>query len=276
VIALLAAPLALVLDTGGVNGLSGWTTVAENRAVAVAERARSVLPIVLESGAARAETPWKLEGVEAVEETEDIAALPEPDHFVLVTERQEAGATGESLLFARRDGDTLRVESRIAVPFAPWGLTAEANAGLEGVCVVGDTVLAALETPLSLKRGRAAAIAAVNRRTGVVTPLRVRLTSETGKLSALACRPVELGIDVVAIERHYGVGRLIGFTVPKRRAGAPLPSRVLVDFSKQIEPLPNFEGLIRLGPDRVALLTDNDSGQGIGETRILILDVPSF
>jgi hypothetical protein len=83
-------------------------------------------------------------------------------------------------------------------------------------------------------------------------------------------------VEVVAIERHYGVGRLVGFTLDPVRPAPMLSARVLRDFSSALDPLPNPEGLMRLAapPDRFLILTDNDSGRGIDVTRMIVLDAP--
>jgi hypothetical protein len=270
-----------VVETAGVNGLSGLAPSGPGRALAVAERERALIEFTLpgpDGPPRRLGAPLRLEGVGADEETEDLAALSEPDQFVLVTERQAAGAAEEFFLFAERRADALVVTRRVAVDLrATWGLEAAANAGLEGVCAVGDHVIAALETVVPTDGGRAAPLVVLNRRTGALVGSRVRLTSETGKLSALTCRVATAGaVEVVAIERHYGVGRLVGFTLDPVRPAPMLSARVLRDFSSALDPLPNPEGLMRLAapPDRFLILTDNDSGRGIDVTRMIVLDAP--
>ncbi|MCK6572537.1 hypothetical protein L6V77_15740 [Myxococcota bacterium] len=273
-----------VVDTAGIHGLSGLTVSGPGRVLAVAERMRALvefdLPRPGDAGRVRRGVPLRLEGVEADEETEDIAALSQTDRFVLVTERQSAGATDESLLFAERRGETVVVTDRLRIDLrATWGLAAAANAGLEGVCAVGDHVVAVLETVVAADGGRAAPVAIVDRRTRTVTASRVLLTSDTGKLSALACRKAEGpsgALEITAIERHYGVGRLVDFTLDPEKPAPLVRARVRLDFSRHLDPLPNPEGLVRSAeqPDRFYLITDDDSGRGIDVTRLITLDAP--
>jgi hypothetical protein len=271
---------AFVVDTAGVDGLSGLAPSGPGRALAVAERARALVEVSLPRPGhppQRVSAPLRLEGVAPDEETEDIAALPEPDRFVLVTERQAPGATDESLLFAERRGETLVVTDRLRIDLkATWGLAAGANAGLEGVCAVGDHVVAALETVVEVDGVRAAPVAVVHRRTRAIAASRIRLTSATGKLSALTCRAAGGRIEVTAIERHYGVGRLVEFTLDPASPAPLLDARLRVDFSAAIDPLPNPEGLMRSpdAPDRFLIVTDNDSGRGVDVTRLLVIDAP--
>ena len=89
------------------------------------------------------------------------------------------------------------------------------------------------------------------------TAHRVALSSDTGKLAALDCRVVDGAIEALAVERHYGVSRLVRFRVPQGSEPQWIEPTVVADLSKLVSPLTNFEGLAWLDDGSAALVTDN-------------------
>ena len=117
-------------------------------------------------------------------------------------------------------------------------------------------------------------------------PHRVHLTTRTGKISALACVPARGragAIDVLAVERHFEVARLLRFTVPPGRGdSAPKPVLepvVAVDLGPLLVHQENFEGLVWDGGRDFALVVDNDwthvTGPNLLVTARLVADPPS-
>ncbi|MEZ4340453.1 MAG: esterase-like activity of phytase family protein [Sandaracinaceae bacterium] len=253
-----------------VDGLSGLTMDGEGHAIAVAERGTAL--VAIEDRAVRI----PLEGVPAGIDTESIAWLGE-DRFALGTESMDESRHADLVLVVERANGRARVVDRIELPYSLLGITAEENRGIEGLCFVADggVLLAAMENvverggqrfaPLGIRRG--------DRWTGRAL---VRLTSETGKLSALDCRRDGDAIDVLAIERHYGVMRVLRFALREGdtcEGDIELTPRVIYDLAGQLDGDPNLEGLVRDG-DELVLIVDNHHGRRTGPNEVLRLPLP--
>jgi len=91
---------------------------------------------------------------------------------------------------------------------------------------------------------------------------RVGLSSKTGKLAAMSCRLIDGAIVALAVERHFGVSRLIRFQIPRGSEGQWIDPTVVLDLSESIEPLANFEGLAWMDDGSAVLLSDNKYGRG--------------
>jgi hypothetical protein len=110
---------------------------------------------------------------------------------------------------------------------------------------------------------------------GAWEPLRLRLTSATGKISALECADGGNGRLVAhAVERHYGVTRILRFEVPAEGSpgGEAIVPEVVFDVAAATPGLPNVEG-IALDGARVLLLSDHDPDDAEGSTELLHLVV---
>jgi hypothetical protein len=64
-------------------------------------------------------------------------------------------------------------------------------------------------------------------------------------------------VIAIAMERHFGISRLLRFEIPLGSEGASIRPEVTADLSTLIDPLPNFEGLVWDGDGTIVLLTDN-------------------
>jgi hypothetical protein len=261
------------VELGAFKGISGLTGDADGL-WAVPERDRALLPVALDGphpGLRAAAVP--LAGVPAEMDTESIAALG-GGRFALGTETPRPGRASDDILFVTVDGGAARVVDRVALSYAPWGLAAEPNRGIEGLCFAAGRLLAASESRGTLAGGgRFAPLARWDETSRAFTAFRLRLTSSTGKVSALACRPTADGrsLEVLAVERHFGVARLLGFSVPRDGPGGELAPAVLLDLVAAVPRIPNFEGVAFAGGDRVALISDNDYGGVTGPTEALLL-----
>lgn len=255
------APGRVVALETDVAGLSGLSRDEHGALWAPGERGDAVLRIDPETSAV---TRYP---VDAAPEGTDLEALVwvEGTRFVLGTETQEDGRTRDVILDGRLDGERFRTTPIGHLDYAHWGLTASDNHGIEGLCHVDGSLVFATE--LVEKRGgrRWAPLAIFDPKTQSWTAHRLALTSETGKLSALDCRLVDRRIEALAVERHFGVSRLIRFHVPQGREAMEIEPTVAADLSALIAPLPNFEGLSWMDDGSAVLVTDNRYGGAIRE-----------
>jgi hypothetical protein len=215
-----------------------------------------------------------LSGVPAGLDTESIAVIG-PHSALLGTESQVDGRTSDLILHIEVEGGAARVTSSETLSYMPWDLRVADNHGIEALCAAGDYVVAGIEEVLRADGARQAPLA-VRRGGGPWSAWRVRLTTKTGKLSGLGCRVrAEGGLDLVGIERHFGVGRVLAFTLPASGSPVKLVPRVVVDFADTMSgDLPNFEGIaFAREPGTLLLVNDNDSGGRRGDSYLWRLTV---
>ena len=234
-------------------GLSGLTRDPAGVLWALGERGDFLLEIDPTSFHV---TPHPVVGAPQGADLEALASVGSGS-FVVGTETQEAGRTTDALLLASIDQGRLRVRAKESLDYRAWGLAAPKNHGIEGLCHVDGIVVVATELVDEQRGRRWAPIALLDLDTKAWKRHRVALTSDTGKLSALDCRSIDGEIVALAVERHFGVARLIRFEVPASSTGVWLEPRVVADLAARIDPLPNFEGLSWADDGSVVLLTDN-------------------
>ena len=256
----------VALDTE-VAGLSGLTRDEHGAFWAAAERGDSVLRI---DPATMGITQYPVVGLS---EGIDLEALTWVDgtRFVLGTETQESGRSRDLILDGRIEGQTFKVTPIGHLDYVHWQMTARNNHGIEGACQVKGVLVFATELALDDRGRRWAPLGVFDPAAQRWTAHRVALSTEDGKLAALDCRELEGSIEALAVERHYGVARLLRFSVP-RGEGQSIEPRVVVDLSKLIAPMPNFEGLIWQEDGSVVLLTDNQyRGSATGPSRLYFI-----
>jgi hypothetical protein len=233
-----------------------------------------------------------IEGIDAGLDTESVDWTA-PDQIALGTEAHREGASADVVLIAHLSPDRGRfvVRQRLAVPYALWGTTTRSNQGIEGLCSASGHLFLAIEAALAEGQRRYAPIARLSMADGSVKAWRLRLSSETGKLSALACRPGPTAgtVAVRAIERHHGVARLLYFSLPLPSDGigasvspegaAPPP---VIEPSDSADLLavfdgdpPNLEGLAWFSDGAVLLVSDNHTGSVTGPTEAVLLPASS-
>jgi hypothetical protein len=241
----------VALDTE-VAGLSGLTQDEHGAFWAAGELGDSVLRIDPETlGITRYPVVGLPEGV-------DLEALTWVDgtRFVLGTETQENHRSRDVILDGRIVGQTFKVAPIGHVDYVRWRTTARNNHGIEGACQVGGTLVFATELALDERGRRWAPLAVFDPATQRWTAHRVALSTGDGKLAALDCRESTGSIEALAVERHYGVARLLRFSVPGGE-GQSIEPRVVSDLSTLVAPVPNFEGLVWMEDGSAVLLTDN-------------------
>ena len=256
------------LDTAGVHGLSGLAVDADGTLWTVAERGAAAFAITLDGGRATA-VRYPIEGVPDGEDLEAVAMAP--GGLWVGTEGRERGVARVFALV--RDG------ARLVVTGAPIelrpdevGVEVGANHGAEGVCAVGDVVAIALETAGQDARGRWASVVVIDRARGTRVVHRVRLSSATGKLSALDCWREGETLRAMAIERHFEVTRVLRFTLDA--AAVEITPMVALDLGPVLRGTLNLEGLARLADGRVVAVVDNQYRTITGPDELLVFAAP--
>lgn len=218
-----------------------------------------------------------VQGVKRHRDLESLARLGK-GRYAIGTERDEE---------RKRDRIQFFEESRAALTSTRtislnvkelFGMRPKDNQGVEGLCSSAGYLVAAIETVKTNEAGeRLAPIAVLGPGQSVFAPAWVRLLTDTGKLSALHCRKVEAGLDAIAIERHYGVMRVIRFLVPFAPEGEVLEAAVMRDLEDVYQKLgqPNFEGIERFDDGSLVLVSDNDHGGRDGPTVLLFVPAGS-
>jgi len=250
-----------VPDAGN-PGLSGADSGGDGIVWLVPERRRVLLSLRDNGGGelALAEAPLPVEGVPPGLDTESLALL-EDGRFVFGTEAQRT-RDKDTLLFAERRGERVVVVDTIELDYDGWGQRAPRNKGIEGLCAAGGKLLAGVEWVLEEGDRRRAPIAVYDLTERSWSYHRLALSSSTGKLASLWCVAETERIAAWAIERHYGVVRILRFDLPLVGAARDLtPSRVLV-LEDERDSL-NFEGIFRGSDGVLTLVSDNQLGVAI-------------
>lgn len=252
------SPAVLVSIPARASGLSGVAVDEGGASWAVAERDHVLVPLTIAKQDATPGAPVPVTQVPAGLDLEALAFLPD-GRVAFGTERHVADRSSDLLLFARRQGDSFVVEESVPFLYAPWSLTVEDNRGIEALCAAGDSLLVGIEQVIDEPGRRVAPLALLDAQTRAVTAYRLVLTSPSGKLSALTCwRDGAGALHAYGIERHYGVSRVLHFTVPST-PGEITPT-IVYDLATELQSPPNFEGIARLRGGRLFLISDNSSG----------------
>jgi hypothetical protein len=103
-----------------------------------------------------------------------------------------------------------------------------------------------------------------------LTIYRVRLTTQRGKLSSLDCKIAPDGTaHVWAIERHFGVSRVLRFDLPP--TASDITPIVDEDLAPVINDTLNLEGIAELPDGRLVIINDNQGSRVEGPTELLVL-----
>lgn len=233
-------------------GLSGLTEGPNGDLWSVAERARAILRIDRDTGETQT---FPLEGVPREAETEAIAYLGD-GRFALGTEADGSARAHDDILFAHLEDNVVRVVGHTHLPYEMWELEGHHNHGIEGLCSVEGALWLSAEI-VGEEDGRRYAPIARRDTHGRWTIFRVFLSSDEGKLAALSCSHVTGGTELLAVERHFGVLRVLRVVVPVG-AGENLEPEVALNLDDWVTEAdsPNLEGLVHFG-DRIAMVADN-------------------
>jgi hypothetical protein len=247
---------------------------------AIAERERVVAEIELDTQDATATfTRHPLDGVPEGVDTEALSWLG-GGKFAIGTEGQQE-ATASVMFGALGSDGHIVVHPGIELTDAILGITLVKNHGVEALCGRGDDLLVAIESwgtfperaayPEGYKTRWAPL---VRLHAGAVTSVqKLKLTTATGKISALTCTFAPDGtIDAIAIERHYRVSRILTFSVP---LGTDLITpEVALDLwpvvRDRYHAKLNLEGVAKLADGRWVMVNDNQGAGVDGPTKLFV------
>ncbi|MGB8331510.1 MAG: esterase-like activity of phytase family protein [Polyangiales bacterium] len=262
----------VTLDTD-VAGLSGLTIDEHGAFWAPGEAGDAIIRIDPEHFGV---TRYPAVGGPAGTDLEAMAWL-DGTRFLIGTETQERGRLQDVILEARLHGTRAEVATVGKLEYARWQLAAPDNRGIEGVCHLDGVLVFATELVERQRGQRWAPLGVFDPKTQAWTAHRVRLTSKTGKLAAMSCRVIDGVIVALAVERHFGVSRLLRFHVPQGLEPQWIESSVAADLDELVSPLPNFEGLVWLDDGSAVVVTDNRYRGATGEpSRLYFIPVSAM
>ena len=242
-------------------GMSDLTIDDRGMLWGIAERDREVIELELGKQPKR----HVLEGIAAGNDTEALTWLGN-GHFAIGIEGAAAPTAG--VMFAELRGDRLVATRTRLLTNDELGVVLTINHGIEALCGRADELLAAVESVGTLPDGsRWAPI--VRMRGDALTVTKLRLTTKKGKISALTCTIADDGTaQVVAIERHYGVSRLLRFTL--KRGDVEVTPTLDIDLQPILHDSLNLEGIARLPDGRLVTINDNQGSKPYGPTELLV------
>jgi uncharacterized protein YjiK len=273
----LADSSLLDLDAGQFRGLSGLTIDDQSFLWTIPERQPYLLRLNFDkSNIVKIDRVVELSGVPQGIDTESIAWL-EPDKFVLGTESQQAKRKSDLVYIVRVKGDKAEIVEQLSVPYHKWDIAATANNGIEGICYTADQMVVSLEMTFELEGTRRTPIFQYNHTNKSWKMFWVKMTTKTGRLSALTCRQNDKtqDLEVEAIERYFGIGRNIHFVIPKQDDATEITPSVKHDLAPLWKNLPNFEGIARLASGELVIISDNHYGGNTDQTKVVILPLLS-
>jgi len=252
----------IVLDSP--PGVSDLSLDDKGTLWAIPERDRFLLEIAFPSGKV---TRHPLDGVPAGLDTESLTWLA-PGRFALGTEGEDDPTA--SILSVEARGDRFAVTAERPLVESELGVKLTVNHGAEGICGRGDDLLVAIETVGKLPDGTRWAPILHLHAGQVVATSKLRLTSTTGKPSAITCTFAADGsADAYLIERHYGVHRLLHFQVPA--AAREITPEIVIDLDPIFHGAFNMEGVVHLPDGRFVLVNDNQGHKAEGPTELFVL-----
>ncbi len=269
------------------RGISGLTPAGDGTFWAVPERDRRLFRIRVDDRAPSVEAVVPIRGAPPDDDLESVAVLTaDPTELVFGCETTLT-RTSDRVVKAKVDVDVVTVDThgsaKWSVEYAPWAVTPMRNRGLEALCIEGRRMLAASETVKEVSGRRLAPVAIRSLDDdGPWVARSLQLTSKEGKISAVACRAGDGGrLETIAVERHFGVMRVLRFTVDPGDAdtdplATPIVPELLVDLSAAYprDPPPNFEGLAWVDERTMLLISDNDYRGVSGPTTLLRIRLP--
>lgn len=258
----------------GVAGISGIAKDAAGVLYAVPERDRRLARIPVVTG------PIELLPIAGAPKGVDLESVAWIDGSTLAfgTESNERDRLTDVIYYGLVSSTGVTLREKFIFDYGAFSVRAQRNQGVEALCSAGKRLIAISELVLERGGKRVAPLISYQLPSGEMTRFLVTLTTSTGKISGATCRPVPHGeaIEVLAIERHYGVGVINRFVVPLGKKDELLPTEQVFDFGSKMNPPPNFEGLTWLSNDEVLLISDNQSGRLTGETQIFRLQLPLY
>jgi hypothetical protein len=241
-------------------GISDLTLDDQGHLWAIAERNRVATELTPDGTTIRDHMVVIPDGID----TEAIAFLGD-GRFAIGTEGADAPTA--SIVRTRLDEHgALQATSTRELTNAELGVTLTKNHGVEALCGHGDELLAAIETVGRDEHGRYAPL--VHLRGDQLTVGKLRLTSDVGKISALACAWQPDGsVDIRAVERHYKVSRILRGTLAA--GAADVTPTVAIDLEPVLHDSLNVEGLVVLPDGHLEAVNDNQGSTVSGPTVLM-------
>lgn len=238
----------------------------------IAERDREIDEIALtEAPLGVTITKHLLDGVPDGLDTEALAWLGEGT-FAIGTEGQD-DPTASVMHGQLQPNGRITVTPEMALTSEQLGVALTVNHGAEGMCGHGDDLIVGIESFATLPSGSRWSPLVRIHAGRVIAVQRVMLTSDHGKISALSCTFAADGTaDVIAIERHFGVSRIITFTSPA--AAGDITPKIALDLWEIVrdryhEKL-NLEGIVKLADGRWVMVNDNQGATVDGPTKLFV------
>ena len=270
------------LDTRNLPGISDLTRTADGRYYAIPERARFLLPLILDDGPPRlAADPIPIDGIPDGLDTESLASIAGRgdghNRFATGTESMSPSRYSDDIFILEIEAGRAFFRRRISVNYDQWNFRAPMNQGIEALCASGPTgqyLYVAIEGTKDLDGRRHAPFGRIDLASGALVPSWLPLTTKSGRISGMTCNEVGSQTQLFAIERHYGVSRVLGFTL-KGAMPERLEDTIAVNLAGALIPIPNLEGIARAGNGELLLISDNDTGGVSGPTEIVRVKLPS-
>lgn len=196
--------------------------------------------------------------------------------FAIGTEKHRRRAQQDKILLGQVDHGVAIIESSISLNYAMFDMMGNYNQGIEALCVAGDNMFGGVESVVEKSSKRLAPVAMYQLKNKKWVPWWLELTSKKGKLSSLACCPNEdhQSVTLVGIERHYGIARLLWYSIDLRaREKSVFRPYAVGELTDKFEKLPNLEGVEWLDSRRLVLINDNHTGFNTGPTKLFVIRV---
>ena len=261
------------IDTGHLHGISGLARDISGKTWGIAERNRYLVSIQPDSHEEAA-----LISLHDIPKALDIEAITflNDNALVVGTESQQDDRIEDSIYFMELNESGAHVVSTLNFDYRPFALTAHDNQGLEGLCNVEPFLIVASEM-VGLDDGKRFAplgIYDLNKKSWDYSKL--ILTSDGGKISDIACRRNGKDIELVAIERHYYISRLVHYQISTQKQ--PPMTVVVANDTLDLAPhfkksIPNFEGILFVDKNSVWLISDNQHKVVSGPTQLAVIQL---
>jgi hypothetical protein len=268
------------LEIGDYRGISDLVRDANGSFWAIPERQRALLQLRLAGDHPGLEsTPVPVRGMSTDVDFESLACLPD-GRFVAGTETQRSNRSSDLICILRIDQGVAHVTDQISMPYKLWDdMRAHANDGIEGLCAVDSFLFAAVESAQMSSSGqRYAPLGRYHLDKKTWETFGIQLSTRIGKVSAITCRPDPQDakrIELLAIERHFGVSRLLRVRIPMAKDNSTTPTllipEVVIDFTRYYASVPNLEGLAWASNGDLYIISDNDFGRVSGPTQVLVV-----
>lgn len=258
-------------DDDALTGSSGVARRSLGVVWMAPERTGALVELNLRGNTLTPKRRWPIEGLPEGTDVEALAFVPGSPRSVLLGTEARGSRSQDPILVADIDARGVEVRGALVFDYAPFGVVARNNQGIEGLCAVDGFAIAASEAVLEEGDRRFACVGRFTLPEGAMKPYRVGLASARGKISALTCRRDEARVVVHAIERHFGTMRLVRFTLGEE---SEVSAELVSDLAPALGPEPpNIEGLTWIDAERLLLVSDNHYRVKTGPTRAFIVDL---